>query len=196
MYEKKTTVKDNQTEIRFKKNEENDLKHTKKKQNWKRLRHFLCVSLRCHGNEIQAAKYFKLFSVFSWILFYVSTFFLLFHFLAPSLPALPTFSLCCHDQTAMHCICSRVPRKKKKKKNCFWRLAALSCVSNPIILPVFDLILFLLTLNWTLQDVCVPPATPWVCEKQKQNKWRSEVGKGGGRKNDKKSKQTNRNIGK
>jgi len=181
MYEKKTTVKDNQTEIRFKKNEENDLKHTKKKQNWKRLRHFLCVSLRCHGNEIQAAKYFKLFSVFSWILFYVSTFFLLFHFLAPSLPALPTFSLCCHDQTAVHCICSRVPRKKKKKK-----LFLTSCCSQLCLKPNhlarvwFDIIFVNFELNIARRLCATGHALGLRKKETKQVTFRS--GEGGGRK--------------
>jgi len=43
MYEKKT-VKDNQTEIRFKKNEENDLKHKKKTELKTVEALFVCIS--------------------------------------------------------------------------------------------------------------------------------------------------------
>ena len=134
-----------------------------KKKWWKRLemkqlrRYCLRVAITMRSKQQNHLSYSQF-----WLNFCFN-FLPLYHFLSPS-----PFSLCCHDQTAVHCICSCVPQK-----------ILTSCCSqlclNPIILPVFYLILFLLTSNSTLQDICVPRATPWVCENLKKIKSKKKV---------------------
>jgi len=101
-----------------------------KKKWWKRLemkqlrRYCLRVAITMRSKQQNHLSYSQF-----WLNFCFN-FLPLYHFLSPS-----PFSLCCHDQTAVHCICSCVPQKN-------FDVLLLSVVSQPNHLArvLFDII--------------------------------------------------------